>query len=364
MSDRETIVLDFSDMNAPSDVRVPNKSKYNLDPPSTYIIAAVETSHVEAPLRDITDTLALRSVLEDCASRMPPVKGCIQNVMVVTELIPDKMEFHDWKVAVDPKTLGSWDLHQLLPQNLDFFILVSSMMWTIGSGSLSVYSAANSYMDALARHIVSKGQRAAALGLGIVPDVGWLTSRTRTPQRSLHTASAEALFDIFCDPATPFGQDSVSCHMVTGVRPPAHRHHVEEVPFTLSRPLWGHMHHVPQLTVVDKDGTSGGDGKVCQERALDAAARLAAAPLLAEAAEIVAEALAQMLSSLLGTPVDRLEARKPMYSTGIDSLLAIEIRNWAAKVFDADLPVFDILGGATLASASMSIAQKAHRKQT
>jgi hypothetical protein len=346
---------------------------------------------VETPLCDVTDARALRSVLDVSAERMPPVKGCIQSVMVVTvrgtepnhephnatrankrsqELILEKMTFHDWEAAVDPKVRGSWNLQQELPRSLDFFILISSMMGTIGGSSLSAYSAANSYMDSLARYMVSQGRRAAALALGVVPDSGWLTEHSERldavegVHRYAFTLSAEilALLDIFCAPGNPLLCDPVGCHAVLGVRPPAHWAHVEDVPFTMDQPFWGHMHHVPALS---DDGGADGDAdadadtvKARRARALDAAERLTKAASRAEAAEIASEALAQRLSSLLGTTVDRLEPQKPMHSYGIDSLSAIEVRNWVAQIFDVDLPVFDILGGATLASAGTYIAQK------
>lgn len=111
------------------------------------------------------------------------------------------------------------------------------------------------------------------------------------------------------------------------------------------------MHHVPPLLDGDGTGDENADTvRARRERVLDAAERSTKATSLAEAAEIASEALAQRISSLLGTTMDRLEPQKPMHSYGIDS--------WVAQIFDVDLPVFDILGGATLASAGMLIAQK------
>ncbi|KUI66367.1 Lovastatin diketide synthase LovF [Cytospora mali] len=311
---------------------------------------------------------------------MPPIKGCIQSSMVVTddlklpansrsqELIFEKMTFSDWKATIDPKVQGWWNLHRELPGGLDFFILVSSMMGTIGGGSLSAYSGANSYMDALARYRVSKGERAAALGLGIVPNGGYLIEH---PERLAGVEGVEkyaftslreicALLEIYCDPANPFSRSLEGCQPVLGVRPPAHWRHLEEIPTTYFQPFWGHMHHIPAL-VLEGHSAEDVDGNAVSAHhkgALDAAERLAVAASLSEAAEIVSEALAQRMSMLLGTAEDRLDAHKPMHSYGIDSLSAIDIRTWVGQVFEVDIPVFEILGGATFASAGLSIARK------
>ncbi|KAM7184266.1 KR domain containing protein [Rhypophila sp. PSN 637] len=357
--------------------------------------------HVEAPCCDITNTKMLRSILDDCATRMPPVKGCVQSVMVMKELILEKMEFEDWQAAVDGKVAGSWNLYQeLLVQRrsdygdqapLDFFLLVSSMMGTIGGSSLSAYSAANSYMDALARYMVGQGHRAASIALGIVPDVGWLTDHTERldamsgVQKYAYTERNEiqALLEIFCrgprDENNTFSMTRVdggllTSHTVTGVRPPSHWQDAEEVPFNMAQPLWGHMHHIPPLLLDNPDDDDGSaeqnNNRAGRERAQDAKARIRSAASISEAAEVAGEALVQRITSLLGAGNvaggDKLDHRdlgawqKPLHSYGIDSLSAIEIRSWVARVFDVDLAVFDILGGATVASCAMTIAAKVY----
>lgn len=44
--------------------------------------------HVETPHCDITDRTVLRRVLDDCAERVPAIKGCIQASMVMTVCCP------------------------------------------------------------------------------------------------------------------------------------------------------------------------------------------------------------------------------------------------------------------------------------
>lgn len=285
-------------------------------------------------------------------------------------MIFEKTSFPDWKAALAPKVQGSWNLHQQLPKGLEFFILISSMMGTIGGTSLSAYSAANSYMDALARYRVSQGERAVALGLGIIADSGFLIEHgerlagVEGIEKYAFTRLREicALLDIYCDPnpSTVFPRTVADCQPVMGVRPPAHWRHLEDVPKTYSQLFWGHMHYVPPIVLeCQDDGVDLADAVGARHRqALDAAEKLAAASSLADAAEIATEALAQRTSVVLGTSEDRLDAHKPMHSYGIDSLSAIDIRNWVGQVFNVDLPVFEILGGATFSSAGLSIARK------
>lgn len=280
------------------------------------------------------------------------------------------MSFEGWKRCLDPKVQGSWNLHTLLPRDLDFFILLSSMMGTIGGASLTAYSAANAYMDALARHRVSLGERGVALGLGVVADSGFLVEdKTRLMgvegvEKYAFTREKEifALLEIYCDPSpfNEFPRDVIKCQPVTGIRPPAHWHHLEDVTATFQQPFWGHMHHVPGLVLDDGDkATDDAEAvRLRRTRALGVAERLAAADSLAEAGQIATEALAQRISVVLGTAEDRLDVNNPLHSYGIDSLSALDVRNWVGHFFDVDLPVFEILGGATLTTAGLTIAKK------
>ncbi|KAK4194260.1 KR domain-containing protein [Triangularia verruculosa] len=336
----------------------------------------VQTS---TPICDITDLANLRATLISLQSSMPPIKGCIQASMVMTELIFPKITYPSWHSTTSPKTTGSWNLHSLLPQDLTFFTMISSVMGILGGVSLAAYNAGNTYQDALARYRVSKGQPAIAIDLGAVPDAGYLAEQQHNVwdfsdedsiakhNGGLHaltyTKELCALLDVYLDPDyTQLSRDETTCQTVIGLRPVSHWASMatgEEIPHTLCQPFWGHMHHVPlplglqNTTVGNKTSASSGGKSVMQ--------RVEAAGTLAEAAEIASEALAGRVGVLLGfdSGRERLEeAEKPMHSYGIDSLSAIEIRNWVGKVFDVDLPVFEILGGATFAGAGMAIVRK------
>lgn len=127
------------------------------------------------------------------------------------------------------------------------------------------------------------------------------------------------------------------------------------------------MHHVRPLQGGSGDeenqknggGIAGGNNVVGgMADAGTLLSRVRAAGTLVEAAQMPCEALAIRLSALLGSVRDRLDDEKPTYSSRLGSLSAIGVRNWVAKVFAVDLPVFEILGGATLATAGMAVVRR------
>ena len=228
-------------------------------------------------------------------------------------------------------------------------------MGILGTASLSGYNAGNTYCDALARYRISQGQRAVSLDLGAVPDGGYLVESNANQLQDLNSKQRYApvpikellaLLDVYCDPKNAT-YDTFSCQRIIGIRPPAHWKHLEEVPPTLAQPFWGHMSYIPAPTMrSEAKEIEMADTRKC---VLDTVTRLKATGLMSEAIEMVCEALTRKASLLLGTPEDRIDVHKPMHSYGLDSLSAIDIRNWVAMAFKVSVNTSDLLGGATFA---------------
>ncbi|OTA67063.1 putative polyketide synthase [Hypoxylon sp. EC38] len=337
-------------------------------PEALDLLAELEGKNVqvEAPSCDISDRIALRSILTKCGKRMPLIRGCIQASMVLTESSFQEISFRDWEAAVTPKVIGSWNLHTELPKGLDFFIMISSVQGILGTALLSGYNAGNTYQDALAKHRILQGERAVSLDLGGVSDIGFISENTRYKtifQRNKRLAPLTlqevcALLDTYCDPKTSPSQNTTSCQSVVGISQPA-IWKSDDDSFTIKQPFWGHIHHVPLPSGYDQEREfSDVAGSAKRRQAINPAIRLAATKSVTEAAQVVSESLVYRIHTLLGTDKNRVDLEKPMYSYGIDSLSAIDLRNWISKVFDVDMPVFEILGGVTFASAAMSIAEK------
>ena len=85
----------------------------------------------------------------------------------------ENMSYSSFQTAVQPKVQGSWNLHELLPADLDFFVMLSSATGILGNRSQGNYAAGNTYPDMLARHRRSLGMRASTIDLGTVLSVGY-----------------------------------------------------------------------------------------------------------------------------------------------------------------------------------------------
>ena len=268
------------------------------------------------------------------------------------------MSHADWRVGTDCKTVGSWNLHTLLPRDLDFFIMLSSASGIVGLRGQANYASGNTYMDALARHRVALGERAVSLDLGAMTDDGLLAENTDLLSRvlaygALNPISREQCFatlDYYCNPALPkmtLPQSQPIIGLGTGAGPGLDG-------IALSRQaMFRHLHQKDDRIVFSDAIT---------EEKIDVRQLLLAATSAADAAAVVSQALIRKLSKTLAALQNDVEMHKPLAAYGVDSLLALELRSWIAKEFLADVAVFEISGGSTFSTVGLLVAARSRVK--
>ena len=90
-------------------------------------------------------------------------------------------------------------------------------------------------------------------------------------------------------------------------------------------------------------GGAGGGGKVAS-----LTQRLGKATSFEDARALVFDALAVKISEVLMKSVEDVSPSLPMASYGLDSLVAVEIRNWIARELDVKVSMFDLISGNSL----------------
>ncbi|KAF1828904.1 reducing type I polyketide synthase [Decorospora gaudefroyi] len=312
--------------------------------------------NVATPQCDVTDEKQLAIVLSECRKTMPPVKGCIQGAMVLKDSIFENMSLEDYLAATRPKVQGSWNLHKLLPKHMDFFILLSSGSGVFGGPSQSNYGSGNAYQDALARYRSTVGEKAVSLDLGMILSVGFAAERAEVMDmlRSrgympIRETEFLAMLEYHCDPLLSV-PSTLQAQVATGIETPASlRAKGIDEPVWMPKPLFRNMYQM------DNAGNDTADGA---ERWVDFQALLGGAHSVGDAGEIVTEALTRKLAKALSMPVDDIDAAKPMHVYGVDSLVAVEMRNWLAKALKADVAVFELMGNTSIASLGIFVAVK------
>lgn len=318
---------------------------------------------VFAPLCDASSEASLSRVIDECARGMPPIKGCINAAMVLQDgIFQENMTLEKWELAMRTKVQTSWNLHRLLPDNLDFFILLSSLAGVVGQMASSNYAGGCSFQDALARYRVAQGKRAVSIDIGWMRNIG-IIAETVAYQRQRHAADdmrpidrAEllALLTMCCNPDA----SSASSQVLLGLGTPAdHLAKGQTPPALLDRPLLAAFSYLP-------GSSASTDREALKRTDADPASLFRKSTDSSERIQIVLHALAVKLARAMSILPEDVDPSRELSTYGVDSLMAVDLRNWIGTNFGASVAVFEIMGGVSIADiADLVVAKSAFKSK-
>ncbi|EEY20202.1 mycocerosic acid synthase [Verticillium alfalfae VaMs.102] len=237
----------------------------------------------------------------------------------------------NYDAVMRSKVSGGWNIHKsLLDTKLDFFIALSSVAGVVGNKGQAAYAAANTFLEGLVQHRRQQGLAGTAIALPAMDNVGYLAENEerrelrQSQRREQHGQRGPAQ-------GRPHGQ-----HM--GRQRPAA---VPRCRCQVRRPAGG-------------AGTSShGSGQAASIHQV-----VSRAGCEDQASEAIVKGLIEKLSAILMVQPGDLDPASTLTAYGLDSLNAIELRNWISKELLAHLQVLELLTSATLTSLSLMILNK------
>ncbi|KAI0383268.1 hypothetical protein F5Y04DRAFT_269991 [Hypomontagnella monticulosa] len=322
------------------------------------LIAKLEADGVQihAPPCNILDEEALRAMVKHVEETMPPIRGCMQGSMVVENRVFRDYTRETFQSAIDPKVRGTWNLHNILPRGLDFFVLLSSLAGVHGASSQSSYAAASSFLDAFARYRRARGEHCVALDLGIVEDVGYIAERidvaqtlamTYTDSKYLRESDLHFMLKWACRPPTPADMESTwdaDVQLIGALTTPAFvaRGGVIKDHGWMRLPIFCHLYQM------EADDDNKANGATAETQSDSVASQLQSAGSLEKAGAVVATFLARRLARSLAVQVESIDINRPPHVFGVDSLVAVELLHWFSTEIRAEIPVVQILGSLSI----------------
>jgi zearalenone synthase (highly reducing iterative type I polyketide synthase) len=299
---------------------------------------------------DVADEQAVKNAVAQCSQELGTIRGVFQCAMVLRDTLFTNMTYQEWLESTRPKVQGSWNLHEQL-KGLDFFVTLSSFAAIFGNRGQSNYAAAGAYEDALAHYRRAHGLRAVTLDLGIMRDVGVLAEKGMVETlreweepygiraHEFHALMERAVAgDINGDlaPQVLTGLATGGSAIAAGINTPFY---LEDARFSIM-----------MATGLGKQSDTGkGDSVPTQ-------VLIAQSTSLEEAAGYVTEALVNRVAKILQTSTSEIDSSRFLHSYGIDSLVAIEIVNWALKEIKSSITVFDVMAGIPITTTAAKIA--------
>ncbi|KAI0434033.1 reducing type I polyketide synthase [Xylaria sp. FL1042] len=309
-------------------------------------------SHIDLLQADITNIEEVRAAF---ASTSAPIGGIVQGAMVLRDRVFEQMSVEEYHAALGCKIQGTWNLHQAAMERgliLDFFTMLSSISGLCGSKGQANYAAGNTFLDAFAAYRQSLGLAACSVDLGVIQDVGYMAEKNDLQDRYddaiWHAINEQLLhkifgFSIMQQHVAPINTTSAS-HMVTGIRvpQPADSHLLRDARFA------GLRLKETGSQAVKTDGSKDTQTLLIMRRS-----KAEASAVLEVAVDVLNRYL--MKSLRLSEPLD---AARPLATYGIDSLAAVEFRNWLRIELGVELSTLDIVNAPSLVSISEKVVSK------
>ena len=257
------------------------------------------------------------------------------------------MNLQDYNAVMRPKIDGLWNLHYRLSKvDLDFFIMLSSLVGLVGDPSQAAYVSASVFQDAFAEFRNRQGLPAVTLDLGKVVDIGIVAERFAARRavrglwsRDLH--EEEVMSGIKWAILGQLGTRATGSTMI-GLKSWS-----QVANPVFQTPLFSHFRRAAlgNLEKNDQEGvrTNGIRESLKQARSLEEAAQKACGNFFSKT------------SSLLMIPVDDIDPSKSISEYGMDSLVAVEMRNWLLREFEVALPIIELLSNISLQQLSVKI---------
>ncbi|KAL2004487.1 hypothetical protein VTN00DRAFT_3459 [Thermoascus crustaceus] len=301
---------------------------------------------------DVSKSEQVSKLVNESSTSMPPIRGAIQGAMVLRDMLLEKMTVSDYKAVTDPKIKGTWNLHKFLPKDLDFFVMLSSISGIVGNATQASYAAGNTFLDAFAAFRNSLGLSAVTLDLGVITGVGYLSSNENKDlldameRQGFEATDEENLMALIQSVLAKPRRDFNLAQTVTGLG--TWKKGTSLPAFDLSV-----FSRFRRLSLYAQDGASGEDALANQLRRM-----LGSAKTINEATELVCAALIDKLASRSGIPPDNIDSSKSISEYGVDSLVAVELRNWIASEMDSTVPILELLANISMLQLSGKIAAR------
>ncbi len=286
----------------------------------------------------------MKRAFAEIARALPPLSGIIHSAGTLADAVLAKQDWSRFATVFGPKVFGTWLLHTLAPK-LDFLVLFSSGASLGGSGGQANHAAANAFEDAIAWRRQAQGLPTVSINWGPWAEIGAAADRKLGNSGALRAiAPADGL---------------------------------AALAFAMRRNIETALFQVSQLAVINTDGgrlpsessapspLSSAAGAPAEEAApvsppqRPLRERIASAPP-ARRKMILRDHVRWQTSKVLGlASPEEIDVNEPFGQLGLDSLMAVELRNHLSKAAERTFPATLTLDHSSVTALTAHLAEQA-----
>lgn len=287
---------------------------------------------------DVSQKEQVTEVLAKINMSMPPLRGIIHSATIVDADLLQQLDQERLHAVMAPKMKGAWILHTLtLDAPLDFFVLFSSVASLLGTPGQGNYVAANAFLDAFAHYRRQQGLPALSINWGGWAEVGAAARaqasdlfalrgfKSITPEQGFY--ALDTLLQYSMLKQAPVSQVAVM---------PVNWSQVYRMyPIIEQSALFSEL--IIQETEIQKEANRP------EKEGLTHNALLMAAPT--ERHSLLQAYLCEQLATTLGIARSEIDIYQPLNMMGIDSLMALEMKNRMELEIGLAIPIVKFLEG-------------------
>jgi myxalamid-type polyketide synthase MxaB len=261
---------------------------------------------------DISQEEQVRRLMTGIEASLPPLRGIIHSAGVLDDGVMLQQNWQRFSRVMAPKVMGTWHLHtQTKNQPLDFFVMFSSAASLLGSPGQSNHASANAFLDALAYHRKAQGLPALSINWGAWSEIGAARGQVseRVKMKGMETIAPQEGIRLL---EQLFGGN----HPQVGVVPIVWPVFIQQFQAGMDPPLMAEL--APGAREMRPNATAAQPGNLLDQWS-------AAVP--EERQSCLVGYIRAQVSKVMGLGSTQLNIDQPLNTMGLDSLMAVELRN-------------------------------------
>ena len=265
----------------------------------------------------------------------------------------EQIGIEEYEAIGRPKVHDAWNLHNALSKGeLDFFVMLSSTAEILGTRGQAVYAGTSTFLGAFAGWRQAQGLPASTIHLGAVGEVGYVAERSDRQtaisftygEKMLTERESLAMFRAAIENQHSDPEIYTSLALSSATSGTAQPYWVSDAKFAALR----------RATLTGQDG----EPIEADQAPQSLAQLLMSAESLEAAQQAISGRLKAKLCSLLMVQEEDLDPTKAIVTYGLDSLIAVEFRNWVAKEVGARIQLLDVMTSKSLGDLVAFIASR------
>lgn len=269
---------------------------------------------------DISNRQDVDSILQKIRTTMPPLKGVFHAAGMLSDSSIAKLDEVTFKKPLASKVQGTINLHEATrPDELTYFVLFSSVASSLGSMGQANYVAANAFMDSLSKLRQSMNLPVNCINWGPVAEIGLAAQDDNRGNRLEKEGIASFTTDDYLE-----SMELVLTRNLSDVNI-----------FDFNYTKW--VENNPSYAI-DKmlSNLAVSELPVTENSFVNELKNAASGP---QALMMMQEQLREILGGILKASPSKIDVDLPFANMGLDSLMAIQLRNKLQKLLGIQVPI-------------------------